>query len=103
MATTRKKTKTKPKRHKVKLRYRGRGRRRLFHRSLKDYAWWKWNHDFDTILHELVKNPAIVARDETATTIMPAKLLVQYAEQFADALREMQERRRPKGMKPGWE
>lgn len=54
--------------------------------------WRQWNHDLDTLLHELVKNPALADAD-------PA-MLVARAEAFADALRAMQDRRRPPGVLP---
>lgn len=51
------------------------------------HAWRLWNHDLDTILHELVKNPALSTTDPTE--------LVARAVAFADALRHAQDARRP--------
>ena len=69
-------------------RYRRR-RGRLMNTAERD--WYTWNHDFDTILHELVKNPLV-------NRIAP-KTLVKRAEQFADAMLETQNRRKPPGVK----
>jgi hypothetical protein len=52
--------------------------------------WNLWNHDLDTMLHELVKNPALATVDPRA--------IVARAADFADALREMQDQRRPPGV-----
>lgn len=53
-----------------------------------DYRWWRtWTHDLDTILHELVKNPALA-------TLEPSAVL-ERAEAFADAYEALQARRRP--------
>ena len=81
------KSKKKKKRVRTVARYR---RRR--HRMIRpvERVWISWNHDVDTILHELVKNPSI-------NKIAP-KDIVARAEAFADALHELQNRRRPKGV-----
>lgn len=52
--------------------------------------WYRWSHDLDTILHELVKNPALADVDP--------KDIIARAEAFADAYCEMQTRRRPRGI-----
>lgn len=52
--------------------------------------WIMWNHDFDTILHELVKNPQLA--DVAAVDV------VERAVQFADAIRKVQTERRPAGV-----
>jgi hypothetical protein len=51
--------------------------------SAEERKWRLWVHDVDTLLHEMVKNPA---HNETP----PAR-----AEAFADAYHAMQDRRRP--------
>ena len=56
----------------------------------EERVWMSWNHDVDTILHELVKNPKF--------SEMAPKDIVARAEAFADALHELQNRRRPKGV-----
>jgi hypothetical protein len=60
-------------------------RRRRFDPDVR--RWHQWCHDLDTLLHELVKNPALA-------DVEPA-ILVARAEAFADALEAMQNRRRP--------
>jgi hypothetical protein len=67
---------------------------RRFSFSPAERAWRTWSHDFDTLLHQLVKNPALVR-------VPPVKIIAR-AEAFADAYRAMQVRRRPKGVKDGW-
>jgi len=79
--------KARKKKRKGFRRYRG----RLSAMSTAERDWSTWNHDFDTILHELVKNPLV-------NRIAP-KTIVKRAEQFADAMLETQNRRRPKGVK----
>lgn len=66
-------------------------RRRFFTPVERD--WRMWNHDFDTILHEFVKNPAVNKLDP--------KKLVARAAAFADAMAEVQRARRPKGASSG--
>jgi hypothetical protein len=73
---------------KKRRRYR---RRRGRPMNTAERDWYTWNHDFDTILHELVKNPIV-------NRIAP-KTLVKRAEQFADAMLETQNRRKPPGVK----
>lgn len=82
--------------------HRARARRSRLRRNPREAKWASWNHDLDTILHELVRNEGIVHRDEHGTSFVPAKLVIQYAEQYADELHALQERRRPRGLKPGW-
>jgi hypothetical protein len=65
-------------------------RRRRFDPEVR--RWNLWCHDLDTLLHELVKNPALAE--------VPAVELVARAEAFADALHNMQDRRRPEGFTP---
>jgi hypothetical protein len=62
---------------------------RVRHRwgSPEERKWLLWVHDVDTLLHEMVKNPA---HNET-----PPDELVARAEAFADAYHAMQDRRRP--------
>lgn len=50
-----------------------------------------WCHDLDTILHEYLKNPAIIG---TAP-----EEIVKIAARFADAYRAEQEARKPEGMR----
>ena len=59
--------------------------------GLKERAWWSWNHDLDSLLHELVKNPELVS-------LSPVDLVDRAAE-FADALHNLLDRRRPPGVK----
>jgi hypothetical protein len=61
-------------------------------RTLDEYNWRIWNHDLDAILHEMVKNPAVFDVDPVA--------LVERAAAFADALRALQEKRRPASVPP---
>lgn len=82
MATKKKATKAKRRR---RTRY-----RRFLQRSPAQRAWLVWNHDLDTFLHELIKNPAMASIDP--------KEIVARAEAFADAVRELQDRRRPAGV-----
>lgn len=51
-----------------------------------------WVHDLDTILHELLRNPAIV-------TMSNDEVLARAIE-FADLYRQKQEERRPDDMDP---
>jgi hypothetical protein len=74
----------------VKRRPRVRRVRLSLHRRSRTPAeakWRLWNHDLDSILHELVKNPAL-------STSSPEEIIA-LAERFADAYRAMIERRRP--------
>jgi hypothetical protein len=85
---------------------RARVRRYAYRRMLRnpaERAWLTWNHDVDTVMHSIFRNDAIVHRDEMGVTFVPAKLVVQFAEQVADELRAMQDRRRPPGFARGWE
>jgi len=66
-------------------------RRRFSKMGLKERAWWSWNHDLDSLLHELVKNPELVS-------LSPVDLVDRAAE-FADALHNLLDRRRPPGVK----
>lgn len=61
--------------------------------SPEERAWHVWNHDIDTFVHNFLQNPVAAG--------MAPKEIVALAEQFADALHEMQERRRPEGMSDG--
>ena len=72
------------KKKKVRRTY-GRVRRRRWPPGLR--AWWRWNHDLDTILHAMVQNPTLNAEDP--------KKMVARAAQFADALKSLQDARRP--------
>ena len=86
-----KKKKPKPKKT---SRVRGRGRRRFgrfWQLDDKERRWYSWNHDLDTILHELVKNPGLA-------DVAVEDILLR-AEQFADQLHALQDRRRPPGVK----
>jgi hypothetical protein len=58
--------------------------------SSEERKWRLWVHDVDTLLHEMVKNPA---HHDTA----PENLIAR-AEAFADAYHAMQNRRRPEGL-----
>jgi hypothetical protein len=58
--------------------------------STEERKWRLWVHDVDTLLHEMVKNPAYYAT--------PPEELIARAEQFADAYHVMQDRRRPAGL-----
>lgn len=62
---------------------------RRFH-TPGEHRWRLWTHDLDTLLHELVKNPRLHNAD-------PGKLVARAAA-FADALRAMQDTRRPKNL-----
>lgn len=62
-------------------------KRRRMQFDPKVRRWHLWNHDLDTLLHELVKNPELANVDP--------KVIVERAAAFADALRELQDRRRP--------
>jgi hypothetical protein len=76
------------KRRRRRISYYRRGR---FHdEPVAQRAWRIWSHDFDTILHELVKNPAFAR--------MTPKKLIARAEMVADAYKAMQDRRRPAGV-----
>lgn len=89
MAAKKKKAKAKarPKRRYryVRIARRGRG-------SPLERRWRLWNHDVDTLLHEMVKNPAHVST--------PPEELIARAEAFADAYHAMQSRRRPPSLDP---
>jgi hypothetical protein len=50
-------------------------------------SWNLWNHDLDTLLHEIVKNPALAE--------IEPEVLIARAERFVDALWALQDRRRP--------
>jgi hypothetical protein len=78
----------KKRRRRTRSRYRRRGR--FFDEPVAQRAWRIWSHDFDTILHELVKNPAFAR--------MTPKKLIARAEAVADAYKAMQDRRRPEGV-----
>lgn len=87
MAAKKKKAK-KPARRRVRYQY----RMRRF-RSPEERRWDLWSHDVDTLLHQMVKNPAY--HD------IEASELVAKAEAFADAYHAMQDRRRPPGLEDG--
>lgn len=55
--------------------------------SPEERKWRLWVHDVDTLLHEMVKNPA--HHDASPRD------LIDRAEAFADAYHAMQDRRRP--------
>lgn len=79
---------------------RPRRRRRYYRRVILNMpkgaqAWRRWNHDLDTLLHQLVRNPAILK--------MPPKKLIALAEKFADEYLAMQDRRRPANIDPEWD
>jgi hypothetical protein len=77
--------KKRPVKRKIRRRY---GRR--YSLSPKEHEWRLWCHDVDTLMHEMVKNPAL-------TKMSPEKIIAR-AEAFADAYRAMQDRRRPAGV-----
>jgi hypothetical protein len=78
---------------KKKSRMRSRRRRSRYRdrTSQAERDWQTWNHDFDTMLHQLVKNKEV--------NKLAPKTIVKRAEQFADAMLETQNRRRPEGVK----
>jgi hypothetical protein len=80
-----KKTKGKKRRIVVRL-ARSRMRMRRFG-SPEERAWRLYLHDFDTLLHELVRNTALADLDP--------KAIIAKCEAFADAYTAMKDRRRP--------
>ena len=82
MAAAKKKRRRKPTPY---LRHLRRHERRLADPVFR--KWNRWSHDLDTILHQLVRNPALANADP--------KDIIARAEAFADAYEEMQARRRP--------
>lgn len=77
---------------KKKAKKRGYRVRPRFLQSPIERRWRLWNHDVDTLLHEMVKNPGYI---NTA----PEELIAR-AEAFADAYHAMQARRRPPTLDP---
>lgn len=75
--------------------------RRRYHRirmrTPVEQKWWAWNHDLDTMLHQLVRCDAL-AKEK------PEKVVARAAA-FADALHALQEKKREEmGMRSkGWE
>jgi hypothetical protein len=92
MAAKKAKKKKAPAKKRPRIRYRGK-RRFFVDASPAERRWRVWVHDVDTLLHELVRNPALAEHEPS--------LLVARAEAFADAYQALQDRRRPPGMPEG--
>jgi hypothetical protein len=89
-----KKTTAKKKKNKNTGRRRARVRyaRRLRFRDPVHRKWNLWRHDLDTLLHQLVRNPALV-------DVRPHDL-IKRAVEFADSYHSILDARRPPSMDP---
>lgn len=63
-------------------------RRRRLYANPAERRWRMWDHDFDTLMHGLARNPAAMA--------MAPEAVVDFASKVADAMSVEQDKRNPK-------